>query len=156
MIEFEYRDIRVDAVVKMMRSDYKDANNVGRTRFDRNIIVVVQFWDFAIFGDLYQLATVKSTLAYFMQCYWKRHSQQGKKIDLSTSLCGGDPPQVLNFVAKQKNNIYYLEISITQDGQPLASMYLNGQEVMLVDIAISKAIAVLTPREPRLTVDTVQ
>lgn len=146
MIKFEYRDIKVEAIVKMTRYDYKDDNNVGRTRYDRNVIVVVQFDDFAIFDDFYELALVKSTLNYFMQSYWKRSSKQGSNIDLSTSLYRLDPMQKLNFTARQKNHTHSLEISLMENEQQIWSIYLSGQEVLLLETAISKAIAIMTPR----------
>lgn len=145
MVKFDYRGVRIEATVEMKRSDYKDANNVGSTRYDRNVFVVVQFWNFVICNDLYELAMVKSTLNYFKQAYWKRSTKQGAKIELATSLEHNDTVQKLKFIAKQKNNIYSLEVSLTGNGQQLESIYLSGQEVIMLDIAISKAISLLTP-----------
>ncbi len=146
MVKFEYRGISIEAVIKMKRYDYKDANNIGKTRYDRNVFVMVNFWNFVICNDLYELAMVKSTLNYFMQAYWKRSSKQGTKIELSTSLERDDPMQKLKFIAKQKNNIYSLEVSLTEIDQPFKCIYLSGQEVIMLDIAISKAITLLTPQ----------
>lgn len=146
MVKFEYRVIRIEATTEMKRINYKDANNVGRTRFDRNVHVIARFWNFVICNDLYEMAMVKSTLNYFMQAYWKRGSKQGTKIELATSLDHNDGSQKLNFAARQKNNIYSLEVSLMENAQPLAAIYLSGQEVIMLDIAISKAIALLMPQ----------
>ena len=146
MVKFEYQDIRIEALTQMKRYDYRDANNVGKTRFDRNVVVVVQFWDFVIYDCLNDLALIKSTMDYFMHAFWKRSSKQGTKIALMTSLEHEDPIQKLMFTAKQKNNVYSLEVSLTVKGQQSACIYLSGQEVLMIDIALSKAIALLTPQ----------
>jgi hypothetical protein len=132
----------------MERYDYKDANNIGRTRFDRNVFVRVRFWGFVIYNDLYELAMVKSTLNYFMQAYWKRSRKQGIKIELATSLEHQDNGSIksLNLIAKQKNNESSIEVSLAENGNRLGCIYLNAQEVIMLDIAIAKAIALLTPQ----------
>lgn len=146
MVKFDYYGISIEATVEMKRHDYKDANNVGRTRFDRNVFVIVQFWNFVITNDLYELALVKSSLNYFMQAYWKRGSKLGNKIELATSLEHNDTMQKLSFIAKQKNNKYSLEVSLTENSQQCECIYLSGQEVILLDVAFSKAIALLMPQ----------
>jgi len=146
MIKLDYRGIRIEATAEMKRSDYRDSNNVGRTRFDRNVHVMVHFWNFVICNDLYELALIKSTLNYFMQAYWKRSSKQGTKIELATSLEHNDTMQKLNFTARQRNNIYSLEVSLMENDQPLEDIYLSGQEVILLDVAIAKAITLLMPQ----------
>ncbi len=145
MVKFYYRDIKVEAIVKMTRYDYRDANNVGRTRFDRNVYVTVAFWDFVIENNLDELALIKSTLNYYMQCYWKRSSKQGQKIDLATTLEHNDKMQILNLVARQKKNKHSLEVSLTYNGQQCECFYFSAQEVIMIDVAISKAISLLMP-----------
>lgn len=146
MVKFDYRGVGIEATVEMKRSDYKDSNNVGRTSFNRNVFVTVHFWNFVICNDLYELALIKSSLNYFMQAYWKRTSKQGMKFDLATTLEHNDKMQKLNLIAKQKNNKYYLEVSLTGNGQQIECIYLSGQEVIMLDVAISKAIALLMPQ----------
>ncbi len=145
MVKFFYHGVRVEASVEMKRCDYRDANNVGRTKFDRNVCVTVAFWDFVIENNLYELALIKSTLNYYMQCYWKRSSKQGQKIDLATTLEQNDKMQKLNLVARQKNNKHSLEVSLTENGQQIDCVYFSGQEVLMIEIAIAKAISLLTP-----------
>lgn len=147
MVDFEFKGIRVNATGELERYDYKDAGNRGQTRFNRNMVVTVGFWDFVIVNDLYELAMVKSTLSYFMQAYWKRSSKAGSKIELATALFHDDEfnPQALNMIARQKNGIQSLEISVAENGMPAGEVYLSGQEVIMLDIAISKAINLLSP-----------
>jgi hypothetical protein len=146
MIEFDYREIRISATSEMNRYDYKDFNNIGRTRFDRNVSVMVSFWNFVIYDDLYELALLKSSMSYFMQAYWKRRTKEGSKIELDTSLEHQFSKQTLSLIARQKNNQHSLEVSLVENGFQSKCMRLNGQEVIMLDIAISKVIAVLTPQ----------
>ena len=147
MVDYEFKGIRVNATGELERYDYKDAGNRGQTRFNRNMVVTVGFWDFVIVNDLYELAMVKSTLNYFMQAYWKRSSKAGSKIELATALFHHDDfnSQALNMIARQKNNIQSLEVSVTDDGRPAGEVYLSAQEVIMLDIAIGKAINLLSP-----------
>lgn len=147
MVDFEFKGIRVNAKGELERYDYKDAGNRGQTRFNRNMVVTVGFWDFVIVNDLYELAMVKSTLSYFMQAYWKRSSKAGSKIELATALFHDDDfnSQALNMIARQKNNIQSLEVSVTNDGRPAGEVYLSVQEVIMLDITIGKAINLLSP-----------
>ena len=147
MIDFEFKGICVHATVEVTRSEFKDSGGHRLNRFDRNTRVKVSFWDFVIFNDLYELAMVKSTLNYFMQSYWKRSNKAGGKIELATALFHDDyyNSQALNLIARQKNGIQSLEVSLTEDGRPAGEVYLGGQEVIMLDIAIGKAIGLLTP-----------
>lgn len=147
MIEFNFKGISVSATVEMERYDYRDNGGHYKTRFNRNTLVKASFWGFAIDNDLYELATVKSSLNYFMQAYWKRSSKAGSKIELVTALKRnkGGNPQALYLVARQKDGIHSLEISLVEKGAPTGKIYLNGQEVIMLDIAIGKAINLLTP-----------
>lgn len=151
MVKFEYRGIIIEATVEMRRRDYKDANNIGRTRIDRNVKVRVSFWNFCIDDDFCELAMVKSSLSYFMQAFWKRSSKQGAKIELATALEHQFPKQALSLTARQKNNKHSLEISLYENGLQSECMYLTAQEVILLDVAISKAIALLTPQTLEMT-----
>ena len=148
MFKFEYKGIRIEGTAEIERYDYKDANSVGRTRFDRNVFVRVHFWDFVIDNDLYELAMVKSSLNYFMQSYWKRSRKQGSKIELATSLEHQDNGslQSLKLIAKQKNNVSSLEVTLAENSNRLGCVYLSAQEVLMLDIAVAKAITLLTPQ----------
>lgn len=147
MIDFEFKGICVHATVEVTRREFKDSGGHRLNRFDRNTRVKVSFWDFVIFNDLYELAMVKSTLSYFMQAYWKRSNKAGGKIELATALFHDDNynSQALNLIARQKNGIQSLEVSVTEDGRPAGEVYLSAQEVIMLDITIGKAIGLLTP-----------
>ena len=146
MINFDYRGVRIEAVAEMRRCDYKDANNIGRTRFDRNVSVTVAFWNFVIENNLYELALVKSSITYYMQCYWKRSSKQKQKIDLATFIEHPGTSQTIYFTARQKNSQPSMEISLTYNGQQCECFYFSAQEVIMIDVAVSKAISLLTPQ----------
>lgn len=151
MIEYDYKGIKVEATAEMAQHDYEDAGGHSRARFDRNAKVVVRFWSFTIDGNLTELAYVKSILNYFMQCYWKRTSKEGSRIDLAKVIHHSDKnlisyPQSLNLMARQKNKKHYLEISLYTNGVPDGGIYLDGQEVIMLDIALGKAISLLTPK----------
>lgn len=151
MIEYDYKGIKVEATVEMEQHDYVDAGGHCRARFDKNAKVRVHFWKFIVEGNLTELAYIKSTLNYFMQCYWKRTSKEGSRIELMKSVhhCHENPfvhPLSLCFMARQKNRKHYLEISLFVNGNPSGEVYLDGQEVLMLDIAIGKAISLLTPK----------
>ncbi|MDD2366090.1 MAG: hypothetical protein PHN84_07995 [Desulfuromonadaceae bacterium] len=147
MVDFEFKGIKVEVTVEIQRHECRDSRGHYKSHFSRNANVTADFWDFVIFNDLYELATVKSTLNYFMQAYWKRSSKAGSKIELASALKHdyGEHPQSLYLVARQKNGIHYLEISLTENGKTANNIYLSGQEVIMLDIAIGKAINLLTP-----------
>ena len=147
MIEFNFKGISVSATVEMERYDYRDNGGHYKTRFNRNTVVKANFWGFVIDNELYELAMVKSSLNYFMQAYWKRSSRAGSKIELATVLFHDDNfnPQALNMIARQKNVIQSLEISVADNGMPAGEVYLSAQEVIMLDIAIGKAINLLSP-----------
>lgn len=145
MIRFNYRGIMVEATAKLQRIDYCDANGIRRTRFERNVYVNASFWNFEIDNDLYEFSFIKSSLNYFMQAYWKRSSKQGRKIELSTFLEHPATGQELHFTARQKGNRQSLEISLYDCLCLHEQIYLSSQEVIMLDIVISKAISLLSP-----------
>jgi len=156
MIEFDFKGIRIEAEVEITQKDYRDAGGHHKSRFDREISVVVRFWEFTIGGNLTELAFVKSTLNYFMQAYWKRSSKDGGKIDLAKVLHHDSPyegKQSLCFMARQKDNKRYLHICLKQPYMKDNECYLDGQEVIMLDIAIAKAIGLLTPAVSSYTSD---
>jgi hypothetical protein len=151
MIEYDYKGIKVEATAEMAQHDYTDAGGHCRVRFDRNAKVAVRFWSFTIDGNLTELAYVKSILNYFMQCYWKRTSKEGSRIDLAKRIRHGDENPYgihhsLNIIARQKNKKHYLEFSLFENTNPVGEVYLDGQEVIMLDIALGKAITLLTPK----------
>ncbi|MEI6702901.1 MAG: hypothetical protein WCL71_05115 [Deltaproteobacteria bacterium] len=149
MIDFDFKGIRVEATADNQQVDYMDAGNRHRTRFERDVRVFVHFWDFVIWnGNLQELAFVKSCLQYFMQGYWKRATKEGSKIDLAKFLHKEDTREgrlSLYFVARQKDKKHYLQICLQRAGKTVNEIYIDGQEVIMLDIALAKAINLLTP-----------
>jgi hypothetical protein len=150
MINFDFKGITIAAVASNAACNYKDARNYERTRFDKTVNIVVSFWGFEIEnGDLTKLAHVKSVFQYFLHWYWKRVSAKvGGKIELDNNLHktnshGGH--ETLYFVARQKNNKHYLQIGYKKNGETIREIYLDGQEIILMDIAVGKAINLMIP-----------
>ena len=97
---------------------------------------------------------IKSSLIYFMQGYWKRSGKEASRIDLATEIirhdpyatCGNDSEtQLFSFAARQKNKKNFLHISLQRNDSIVNEVYLNGQEVLMLDVAIGKGIHFLTP-----------
>ena|SRR5450631_1571296 len=149
MLNFEYNGIEVISTVEMVSVKYTDAKRDNRTRLERNVNVAVKFWGFAIDNcNLFVLAFIKSTLQYYMQCYWKRANKEGGKFEFEKALDSQDGffgKQSLRFTARQKAEKRTLHISFHSGGTIINEIYLDGQEVMMLDIAIGKAINLLSP-----------
>jgi hypothetical protein len=149
VINFDFRGISISVYAHMDERIYKDAGGHARTRFDREVSVDVRFWDYDLrYGDLHELAFVKSILNYFMQAYWKRSSKEGSRIELAKVLSRKDykgNQEALCFVARQKDKRNYLQISLAKKGETVKEEYLDGQEVIMLDIALGKAFNLLTP-----------
>ena len=148
-LEFNFKGITISTSVYMHEKGYKDGGGHSRIRFDREVTVDVSFWDYAFQdGDLYELAFVRSILQYFMQAYWKRSSKEGSRIELAKVLSRKDrngKQESLCFAARQKDNRNYLQISLVKKGEAVKEEYLEGQEVIMLDIALGKAMNLLTP-----------
>jgi hypothetical protein len=48
-------------------------------------------------------------------------------------------------IARQKNGIQSLEVSLADNGRNIGTAYLSAREVIMLDIAIGKAISLLAP-----------
>ena len=148
MIEFDYQGIQISVRAEVTQQEYKDSGSHLRTRFERDIYVYVKFWGFRIYADLTELALIKSTLSYFMHAYWKRTGKEGSRIDLVKAIHRDNQREgreSLYFVARQKNKSHFLQVSIQKAGQTINELYLDGQEVIMLDIAIGKALNLLPP-----------
>jgi hypothetical protein len=83
-----------------------------------------------------------------MQGYWKRSGKEANKIDLATEINRHHPygdVQTLHFAARQKNKKNFLYISLKVNDSIVNEVYLDGQKVLMFDIAIGKALYFLTP-----------
>ncbi|MHB1184199.1 MAG: hypothetical protein ACYC4A_05800 [Desulfobulbia bacterium] len=148
MLEFKLDGIRIEITIEMERHDYKDANNRGRTRFEKYVKISVRFWDLHLQGNFQELSFLKSSLIYFMQGYWKRSGKEERRIDFVKRLTkkyanGGK--HALYFIARQKNKKNFLQVCLEKNDEIINEVYLDGQEVLMLDMAIGKAIHLLTP-----------
>ena len=149
MFVFDFKGIKVVATTEIKQFDYIDARKGKSTRHERDVNVAVHFWEFTISnGDLYGMAFVQSTLTYFMSSFWKRTPKKGCKIEFDKVLNREheqDGKKSLHFLAYLKDNKHFLRISVQSGGDTLREVFLDGQEVLLLDIAMRKAINLLTP-----------
>lgn len=148
MVSFHHRGISIEATVETVPCAFM-LENQPRMRIDRIPEVRVNFWGYIIQnGNLGGLAFVKSCTQYFLQCYWKRGSKQGARIELGKALANDDNTdgdKILNLVARQKDNQHYLHIYVQENGRTTNEVYLDGQETIMLDIALGKAVNLLTP-----------
>jgi len=152
MLDFELDGIRIKISGEMEYFEYKDARSQVRTRFERKVNIHVQFWDCIILGNLQNFSLIKSSLLYFMQGYWKRSGKEASRIDLATEIYRHHPhgdAQTLHFAARQKNKKNFLHISLESNDSIVNEVYLDGQKVLMLDIAIGKALYFLTPAMAR-------
>lgn len=148
MIEFDFKGINLVASAELLQKNYIDAKRNIRTRFDRELKVEIHFWRFSIIGDLQELSAVKSILQSYMLCYWNRSDVKDRKIEFTKTLCRNDSLyglQSLSFDARQKAYKYYLHIKFHSGGGTRDEAYLDGQEVLMLDIVLNKAISLLSP-----------
>lgn len=149
MIELNFKGILISAEITMAQHDYLVCGKQVRTRHDKIVWLYVRFWEFIIDGNLQELAFVKSTLSYFMQAYWKRSSKEGGRIALAKSLFHEKPDHTrhsLTFTGRQKDRQNFLHIALVANNASVKECYLDGQEVMMLDVAMAKAINLLTPK----------
>jgi hypothetical protein len=105
---------------------------------------------------LQDLSIIKSTLTYFMQGYWKRSGTAASRIDLDTDIFkyqSQDCAWLLNFSDRQKDKKSSLRVCLEKNGLMQHEMYLNGQQVLMLDVAIGKALSLLSPRITRQGLD---
>jgi hypothetical protein len=145
MIKFNFKGIEISAIFEMEQHHYKDFDNRQKIRFEKKVHVFVKFWDYKLWDEnLQEFAFIKSTLQSFMHACKK----EGRKITLAKYLRRNDQhwgDLTLWFVARQKNNQYFLQVCLQKAGNTINEIFLDGQEVLMLDIAIGKAIGLLSP-----------
>ncbi len=151
MLEFDFKGITIDAIDRAVEIPYSDSDSHKRVKYRRRVRISVRFWDYMISDNLYELAFVKSVFNYFMQAHWKRSTKEGVRINLDETLRkgkGNDLNLSLCFSARQKDKISYLNICLKDgEGKLLNDLYLTGREVLMLDIAMGKAISLLQPSD---------
>jgi hypothetical protein len=151
MFNFQYKGIEMAVVNRPELYEYEVEENKKRIGRNRNNFVSVKFWDFIIKdGDLFELARVKSWFMYFMQAYWKRSTKEGNRIDLSRTLTHEIANKeyatsTLIFNAVQQKKTSYLHICQKNDEEKIGEIYLSGDDVIMLDVAIGRCINLLSP-----------
>lgn len=149
MLKFELNGIKVEIEAELERNEYTDSNRYKHSRFERKMEIRVMFWELIISGNLQDLSLIKSSLAYFMQGYWKRAGKEASKIDLVTNIIKYHPNGYimrLHFSARQKDKKNFLHVSLEKNGLMQHQIYLDGQQVLMLDVAIGKALYFLSPK----------
>jgi hypothetical protein len=149
MLKFEMNGIKVEIEAELEHHEYPDSNRHKHSRFERRMEIRVLFWGLIISGNLQDLSLIKSSLSYFMQGYWKRSGKEASKIDLDTNIFKYHPHGyvwLLHFSARQKYKKNFLHVSLEKDGLMQHEEYLDGQQVLMLDVAISKALYFLSPK----------
>jgi hypothetical protein len=149
MINFNYKDITIVCSSFIVPHKYLDARKYERTRFEKKIKILISFWDFYIDSkNLTDLAYAKSLLHVFVQWYWRRIGKSGKRIDLakviSKTRFNGEI-ETLCFTGRQKNGDHYLQIGLRKNDEIVNEMYLEIQEIIMIDIALGKALNLMAP-----------
>jgi len=150
MVKFEYKGIKIEVVSEMKQHNYEDEYKRKKSHLNSNIKSSVCFWDFNIDG-LTELSFVKSTLNYFMTSFWRRSGKEGSRIDLAKAIHHEVTIEIrksLYFASRQKGKKNSLQILLL-DGRGIMTneIYLDAQEVLMLDIAIGKTISLLSPEK---------
>ena len=147
MIEFNLHGIKINITAEELNILYKDGKNDNKSRLKREVCVEAQFWDFKIpNGNFQQFSFVKSVCQFFLHLYWKRSGKDTSPVEFAKEISNPDcEAEKLIFSVRQKRNHYYLHICHEQGGMMLNEVKLDGQEVIQLDIAIGKAIGLISP-----------
>jgi len=152
-LNYETEAISVDISSHLKKYNYKDASHREKTRFDRQMNIVVRFWDFYSRNDLHELAVIKGTLSYFIHGYWKRSGKDVCKLNIEQEIWQENPSSygwpinnwVLRFADRQKNKVNFLHISLHKNETLDEEIYLDIQDALILEIAVSKAMQLLSP-----------
>lgn len=141
--------IKVEIEAELECHEYTDSNRYKHSRFERKMEIRVKFWEFVISGNLQDLSLIKSSLTFFMQGYWKRSGAEASRIGLNTNIFkyhSLDYAWLLNFSDRQKAKKNSLRVCLEKNGLMQHQIYLDGQQVLMLDVAIGKALSLLSPR----------
>jgi len=148
VIELDCGAIYMKAFDRLENRSYRDENGNNRNRTEWRIDVYVRIFDYVItnqhFGDLVRL---KSALQFFIQNYWRKSSKKGlSRIKLNVEMTRPKFDQILSLIARQKNNEHYLQITYKDVEEGIEkSVYLDGQEAIMIDTALGKMINLTSP-----------
>jgi len=141
-LSYETEAISVEIRSQVEEYDYMDANKREKTRFERQMKVLVRFWDFKCQSNLQDLAIIKGVLLYYTHGYWKRSGKEIYKLNINQEL--RQDTLVLRFADRQKNKMNSLHISLHKNEKLVAEMYLDIQEA-IIPVVVNKDVAFVAP-----------
>ena len=152
-LSYETGAISVEISSLLKEYDYKDASKREKTRFDRQMKIVVRFWDFYSQNNLHELAVIKGTLSYVSHGYWKRSGKEAYRLNIDQEIKHESPHRygglpdiwVLRFADRQKNKVNFLHISLHKNETLDEEIYLDIQDALILEAAVSKAMQMLSP-----------
>jgi len=142
-LSYETEAINVEIRSHVEEYDYMDVNKREKTRFERQMKVLVRFWDFHSRSNLQDLAVIKGVLSYYTHGYWKRSGKEIYKLNINQEL--RQDTLVLRFADRQKNKMNFLYISLHKNEALVSETYLDIQEAIILEVAVSKAMQLLSP-----------
>jgi len=136
MIEYHWKNVHIEIAVKEYMHVKKYSGYGERETFTSTVPVNIRFWEYEI-NSLTELAFVKSVLQSYI---YNRMRSMTKKV-FSINL---NPTKHLHMKEGVKDGERYLKIWCEEDGKILKKEYFNYQEVVMLDIAMNKAITCLS------------
>lgn len=136
MIEYHWKNVHIEIAVKeyIYVKNYPDYGE--RETFASTVPVNVRFWEYEV-NDLTTLSFIKSVLQSYL---YNRIRSMGEKV-FSIKL---DPTKHLHMKENVKDGKRHLKIWCEENGKTLKKEYFNYQEVVMLDIAMNKAIDCLS------------
>lgn len=149
---FEWKNIQISYQEELLVIEAKIDCGPDKNATRRNVHIVLHFGNCCIeMATLTQLIYIRSILQYFTQSYWKRRNKTGsieERFRLKKELQTGE--LWIGFTTRQKgfspgkseSGLITLNIEAT-DGHNKFTDYFDCQEVMMLEMAFSKAIGLL-------------
>ena len=152
MLSFEFKNIQITYQEEFLAVEAKMTTGPDKKATKRNVQIGLHFGCCSLEkATLTQLIYIKSIFQYFMQSYWKRRNKSGtieEGYRLKKELQAGDIR--IEFTTRHKGFISpkiqsgLITLSIeASDGFNNYAEYLDCQEVMMLELAFSKAIGLL-------------
>lgn len=133
MITYHWKNVHIEITKTRVLQRHKDTYGTGRDIFVRNVEVDIWFWNYYVKG-LTRLALIKSVLQSFM------YNRMGDILVKDFVI------DSLRLQKTQKDGKQYLKFELCEiDGSVDKEEYFNYQEVVMLDIALGKALNFLSP-----------
>jgi hypothetical protein len=153
MLSFEWKKIQIIYQEEFLVIEAKMNTGPDKKATRKNVQIGLHFGYCSVEkATLTQLIHIKSIFQYFMQSYWKRRNKAGtieERYRLKKEMQSGDIRIVFTTRHKgftpEKNQFGLITLEIdAKDGLNNYIEYFDCQEVMMLEIAFSKAIGLLT------------